>query len=460
MPETSENLSSILQPNGASVLSGQVDATSGYGDMSPITPGRTDLRSIIEGSLQADEETLPQNAGPEVITQRYPNGKPQLIKQVAQDAEGNYYDHGEWKVLNLEGEVLAKGQFKEGVMDGVWTRLHPPNSDGIFATRPFNLFKGPFTSTATFSEGNLDGIWTLQDAFERKIFEIPYRNGVRHGTATWWFPNAVTMREVTFKNGLIDGPLREWDDQNKLVRYEEFIDGKKIIRHTTFYRPQQRQEENFYLDGKLELTGDDDWWKAQPASFQVTTPRVQHGPASAWYDNDQPKMKGQYRNNVRVGRFTWWHPNGQKALEGNYNDEGQKVGDWTWWHTNGIKSIQGPYNNDVPTGVWTWWETDGQVKTKEDMDNRRAESSDAVGQAAPMDARSRDDNRDPSLTKPDDFDALEEIEPYSEGSIDILPGKLVPDESGMDATDPGNDNANSDEDPFGDFNSDDGNWNN
>ena len=259
------------------------------GEMRPIIPGRTDLRSMIEGSFQ-DEDTESDIQGPETITQRYPNGKPQLIKQVAQDAEGNYYDHGEWKVLNLQGDTLAKGQFYEGVMDGLWMRYHPQGSGGIFAAKPFNLFKAPFYSTASFSKGELDGVWLLQDAFERKVFEIPYRKGIRHGTAKWWFPNAVVMREVNFKEGLIDGPLREWNDENKLVRYEEFIDGKRIIRQTTFYRPKQRQDENFFLDGKLELSGSDDWWKAQPASFEVTTPRIQHGPALAWYENDQPKM--------------------------------------------------------------------------------------------------------------------------------------------------------------------------
>ncbi len=403
------------------------ESRSSYDEFQPIIPGRTDLRSIVEGTFEENELPPEENSGPEVVTQRYPDGKPQLIKQVAQDAEGNYYNHGDWTLLNRRGQTLAEGQFKEGVMDGLWRRWHPQDGGGIFATRPFDLFKGPFLSTATFSNGELEGMWTLYDNYERKIFEIPYREGIRDGTASWWFPNAVKMREVIFKKGLIDGPLREWNDQNEPVRYEEFIDGKKIIRQTTFYRPKIKQDENYFLDGKLELSGGDDWWQARPAGFQVTGARIQHGPALAWYDNNQPKMKGQYRDDVRVGRFTWWHQNGQKALEGDYDDKGNKIGSWTWWHPNGIKSIQGQYKDDVPTLEWTWWDSNGQVQSKEIMDEQESEIQ--ITEDSPE--KSTDDvtNKDDAiLTTPDEFEGLEEVEPFGEGSYDILPGKKPDDE--------------------------------
>ena len=341
------------------------------GKLQPLIPGRTDLRSAIENLDNWAEETHESTEGPEVIWQNYPDGTPQLMRHMAQDKEGNYYNHGDWKLFNRQGQILAQGQFYDGVMDGVWKRWHPQSAEGIFATKPFNLFRGPFLSTASFSKGELDGIWVLQDNFERKIFEIPYRNGVRHGTATWWYPSSMKMREVNFKDGLMDGALLEWDEQDKLVRRDEYFGGKKIIRQMSYYRPKYKESENYYLDVKLEPGGSDDWWQAKPAGFVPTGARLQHGPALSWYDNGQPKMKGQYKNDARYGRFIWWHPNGQKQLIGSYDENGNKVGAWTWWHPNGVKAIQGQYESNVAVEVWRWWDENGQVESTENISETR-----------------------------------------------------------------------------------------
>ena len=56
------------------------------------------------------------------------------------------------------------------------------------------------------------------------------------GTAIWWYPNDAKMRQATFKDGLIDGEVTDWDDSEEKVRVDRYVDGRKIILHTTFYR--------------------------------------------------------------------------------------------------------------------------------------------------------------------------------------------------------------------------------
>ncbi len=304
--------------------------------------------------------------GREIIRQRYPDGKVQVEREVAQDQDGNYFNHGLWRVFDRNENIVAQGEYKQGKMHGQWERKHSSQSGGLFATRPFNLFQSPFTSTASFVEGKLDGLWTISDAYERKVFEVPYRNGQRNGTATWWYPTMTKMREVTFKDGMIDGKLLEWDDQNRLTRDEEYYQGQKIVRNVAYYRPNQPESENYYRDAKLEVEGEDDWWEARPAPMVTSGQRVQHGPAQAWHSNGLPKMKGEYKNGARVGQFTWWHPNGNKQLEGSY-ENGQKQGRWIWRHANGMKAIEGQYEDDRPVGSWRWWDTEGKIEAEEQM---------------------------------------------------------------------------------------------
>ncbi len=336
-----------------------------------------------EVDQRADETAVQRpvyrgTAGTELVVQNYPDGNPMLRKEVALDADGNYHNHGRWEVLDRKQQRRASGQFREGKMVGAWYRWHEANEGGIFAEKPFNLFKGPFRSVAAFSGGKLDGTWAIFDSSGLKIFEIQYREGVRDGTATWLYPDQGNMRRANFVEGKLDGRLLEWDEQDKLVREEEYRSGRRVIRQSTWYRPEFKSSENSYLDGTLEFDGDDDWWKASPAPMRQTGERVQHGPANVWYPNRQPKMKGQYDEGNRVGRFVWWHENGLKQGEGVFVD-GEKTGHWTWWHDSGRKSIEGRFEDDAEVGVWTWWNEDGSVRATENMELKNTDTNSEIG---------------------------------------------------------------------------------
>ena len=365
----------------------------------------------------------------ETIRTRYPDGSVQILKNVSQDKLGNFYNHGVWRLFNQKGQVLAEGQFNRGLMEGQWQRWHPASSEGLFRTQPFNQFQGPFLSTATFTKGKLDGVWVLQDNERRKILEIPYRDGKRHGAATWWYPSSNKMRQVSFQKGQLDGTVKEWDSQNKLVRNDEFISGKKIVRNTSFYRPKQKESEAYFLDSELTLDGTDNWWDAQPALFIPRGDSVQHGPVSAWHDNGQLKMQGQYINDKREGRYSWWHRNGQRSLTGAYKT-GNKTGTWVWWHPNGMKQIEGTYQSDLESGVWTWWDESGNVIATEEM--TPAEATDELKEPIlqlNQPKSSFDLDQPESLKAPLDppaslGDSLEEIKP--ESPSDPQPSERLP----------------------------------
>ncbi len=302
----------------------------------------------------------------EWIRQRYPDGKVQVEREVAQDADGNYFNHGNWRLFNQTGQVLAEGLFQKGLMEGPWQRWHNTNDAAIFTIAPFNQYQAPFLSTATFHRGKLDGVWNIYDQNRRKIMEITYREGQRHGLAIWWFPNGVKMREVAFNQGVIDGPLMEWDQQNKATRNEEYIRGQKVVIDSKQFPNQQKQFEQYFLDAQLELDGLDQWWEAKPAPFKSKGERYAHGPIQLWYENGQPQMSGQFTKGSRDGQFTWWHRNGQKHLQGQF-EAGAKTGQWIWWHGNGFKATQGTYVTDSPQGEWVWWTEEGTIASRENL---------------------------------------------------------------------------------------------
>ena len=304
--------------------------------------------------------------GREVVVENYPDGKPKIIREMIQDEKGNFFNDGKWTVKKPNGQIAAQGTYKKNVMQGTWFREHAADSGGLFRTKPFNLFQGPFISYAEFKNGKLDGMWTISDQGRRKIFEVPYKNGQRHGTATWWYPDNGKMRQATFKNGVIDGEVIDWNESEQKTRVDRYVDGRKIILNTTFYRGKIKNSQEYFLDAKLEPDTEDNWWDAQPTPYLPTGVRAQDGPSMAWYENGQPKKRGQYDEDKPIGQFVWWHSNGNKKIVGMYS-KGKKNGRWTWWYANGMKQYDGQYKNDEPNGVWRSWSNTGKLLKKENL---------------------------------------------------------------------------------------------
>ena len=305
----------------------------------------------------------------EQVIENYPNGQPKLLRTVALDREGNYYNDGPWVVKDRDGKVVAAGTYRKGVMQGQWARRHTSAEGGMFSERPFTSFQGPFDSMANFKAGKLDGQWIVYDRAKRSIFEIGYEDGKRNGLATWFYPDTTKMRQATFKQGVLDGEVAEWDEDGRLVSKEFYKDGRKLIRNTSFYRPKVPKEESYYLDVKLRQNGLDNWWDAKPAPYLSSGKRIQNGQARAWYSNQQLQYQGQYRNDEPVGRFFWWHENGNRSTVGQFDRTGERDGRWIWWHDNGMKKIEGNYADDQPSGVWRSWNEAGKLIKSKNYDS-------------------------------------------------------------------------------------------
>jgi antitoxin component YwqK of YwqJK toxin-antitoxin module len=385
------------------------------------------------GNASDEEKAIDETARRlELIVENYENGKPKIRRYVTQDEKGNYYNQGKWQLLGRQQEITAEGEFDRGRMTGQWKRLHAKSEGGMFAAAPFSNFEGPYRSYAEFRNGKLDGVWKITDRFDQVIFEMPYRDGIRNGTASWFHTNSEKMLEISFKKGIIDGMLFEWNEQQEIVRQDEYIKGRKVVKDTQFFAKDKPLSQNFYLDGELIVDGDDDWWKAQPASYQTVGERVQHGPTGTWYENGQPQMRGQFDEGLRQGLFVGWHPNGQKDVVGRF-DKDIRVGKWTWWHANGFKSVEGAFEDGFQVGEWRWWNEDGTIKNRRDMSQERSvvETNDREESNEPDDAII-DPNAtevDPQRDQPEEIESQELPEKKKDASTEAesdIPLDVIP----------------------------------
>lgn len=336
----------------------------------PSTPAPTDEAAPdATASAPAEPNTIdpaPEPSGPETIQERFPNGAIKIERQVIQDSTGNYVNHGPWKQFDQRGNVIASGEYVHGERHGVWNRWYRSGEAELLSKAPYNDFPGPFISQATFKNGKLHGAWTIYDARQRKISQFETADGLRQGNSTWWYSNGKPMRAIEYRDGMIDGSLREWSPDGRLTTNQVYQMGRKLALKTQMHSGGQKKSEGMYLFAALNLEKPDEWWDARLATYTQTGKDERHGAWTAWYVNGQKQQQGEYRNDAPLGKFTWWHENGQKGVEGEYV-EGKQHGRWTWWHNNGQKSIQGQYAKGDPAGRWTWWKEDGKLSQTLEM---------------------------------------------------------------------------------------------
>lgn len=315
----------------------------------------------------------------DVVRERYPNRSVKIEREVTQDAAGNYVNHGTWKMWDEAGNVVAEGQFRDGKRYGLWTRWHRQGDSPLFGTAPYNLFSGPYISQATFDDGQLSGRWTIFDAKQHKISEFEMADGLRHGMSTWWYPTGQKMREVFYRDGLMDGDLLEWDQKSNLVVKDNFQEGRKLAPKAASYSETKRsagkkKNEGMYLHAKQVVKDRDDWWNAKVATYASEGKDQKHGMWTEWFPTGHEQMTGNFHHDVPVGTFVWWYSNGQKALEGTYLD-GKPHGRWTWWHNNGLKATEGEYLQGAEAGEWSWWNTDGRIARNKDFSGAASETA-------------------------------------------------------------------------------------
>ncbi len=324
-----------------------------------------DAPQPLEDPSSAGDES--ESQGPELIKERFPNGATRIERQVTQDAQGNYLNHGSWKMSDERGNLVAQGQYEYGNRTGEWIRWYRSVSDAnILSKPPYKNFAGPFISQATFKNDKLDGLWTIYDGKTHKISQWTFTDGKRNGPSTWWYPNGKKMRKAQFKNGDMDGQYVEWAPDGSPKIQETYQEGRKLAVKTSYHKGNAKKSEGTYLFAKDVEHSPDDWWNCTLITTVKTGKDEKHGHWVSWFVSGQKQLEGTYEHDVQVGPFTWWHSNGQKALAGHF-DHGKQDGVWTWWHANGQKSIEGEYARGNPTGRWTWWQEDGRVVQSADL---------------------------------------------------------------------------------------------
>ncbi|MFZ1689133.1 MAG: toxin-antitoxin system YwqK family antitoxin, partial [Flavobacteriales bacterium] len=188
------------------------------------------VERLVKGALHGDEVSY------------YADGK---------EAERTGYDHGRkqgpWKQWFPDGSVKAEGVYNAGQPEGRMTWYFATGKKEIEGSTVNGEKDG------TWFYWNEDGSIQLQMLFAKgEMVKIKKENGVFKE----YYDDEQLKEEVTWKNGAMNGPFTEWNDNGKWVETPmaptaEGIFAGDVQREL---KGQTRKREGTYVNGKLHGT--------------------------------------------------------------------------------------------------------------------------------------------------------------------------------------------------------------
>jgi antitoxin component YwqK of YwqJK toxin-antitoxin module len=315
---------------------------------------------------------------------------------------------GYWKTYNEQGILVSEGNRKNFELDSTWK---------------FYNDKSQVVMEVSYKEGKKNGI--RKTYREDEITEETFRNDVKDGLTSYFYPDGRIKKEVTFRDGLEEGIAREFDKDGRiitLITYKSgFITERELINR---YDNNGRKHGNwkyFYADGKVMMEGnykhglENGYFKeydkdgnlistdkfAEGTKLENVAELVKLDVRKDYYPDGKVKIAATYnkegqlegvrreylpdgtveksyifRNGIMIGegvvtekgeRDGYWKEyfdDGRLRAEGKYNKD-TREGPWKYYHPNGTIEQEGVYAGGKPEGDWLWYYPGGQVLREE-----------------------------------------------------------------------------------------------
>jgi antitoxin component YwqK of YwqJK toxin-antitoxin module len=305
----------------------------------------------------------------------YPNGKI--------SSEGTLKDgkpDGYWKSYNESGSIKSEGNRKNFELDSLWKFY---NQDGKLLLEIF------------YKSGKKNGLKTSY--LDKETVRENFRNDIKEGYTRYFYREGKIKQEIPFIKGLEQGFGKEYGTDGTIITLTEYkkgfiVDRLRINRRDGQGRKQGRWY-SFYENGNLktEVTYKDDMKNGylkeysesgdllkiskfvddviQPEAEEIQKLEVQN----EYYPNGKIKISAMFRNGVPEGlkrEYTaegnlekaYLYKNGVIIGEGIVKEDGNRDGQWKDFYSDGSLQAEGIYDNGKQIGEWKYYHLNGKLE--------------------------------------------------------------------------------------------------
>ncbi len=337
----------------------------------------------------------------------YPN---QLRK-----SEGNRLNFeldGEWKFYDKNGNLtniitykegikfgkseeyedcyLSKVQeFENGIQIGLEIEYYPDSSNSLIKKEtPFDTGRRDGIGYLYAKDGRILEIITYEKGFISKREKINREDeeGLKQGIWKEFYPNGKVKTESRFKDGKLNGYVKEYAVDGNLETAELYIDDQKqseeenhadfeivytyyedgsIKSALTYNLAGMKDGVSQYFDREGEVIASEIYEKdSLIAKGIVDRSGVRRGDWEFYYLGGQLKSKGKYQSGKKYGKWIYYFPSGAKEQEGFYDKSGEYTGEWKWYYEDGTLQRSEEFLKGEEDGMLVEYDKNSNVITK------------------------------------------------------------------------------------------------
>jgi antitoxin component YwqK of YwqJK toxin-antitoxin module len=255
---------------------------------------------------------------------------------------------------------LFAGDRKEGI-----SFIYYPEGK-VQQTIAYNGGKKEGLSKEYDKEGNIITLLEYNNDFliSREKINRTDNKGLKQGSWKDFYPNGGIKSEKSYKDDLLNGYYKEYDNRGKLVLTMLYENGS-IVKNKVEDEPDIEIVNKHDQDGKLIYSGP----YRNKIPVGIHRDYGKDGKViNAYVYNDNGLLVSEGivdEAGNRNGKWKDLYPNGKVMAEGQFSDN-RKTGVWKFYSISGKVEQTGSYNNGRPDGLWQWYYDNNSLLREEE----------------------------------------------------------------------------------------------
>jgi uncharacterized protein len=297
-----------------------------------------------------------------------------------------------WLFFDQSGDTTEKINYLYGKKNGWYYKYKKEPSKGVYiwskelyaadkkeGTAYVYFPDGKIKQTFTYSGGKKEGQSKEFDREGNVITLMEYNNdflvsrerinrtdskGMKQGDWKEFYPNGAVKSERTYKDDLMHGYYKEYDNRGKLTLTMLYENGA-IVKSKVEDEPDIEIVNKHDADGKLIYSGP--YRNKVPVGIHREFGKDGKVTNSFIYNDNGLLLAEGIVDEAgnRNGKWKDLYPNGKVEAEGQFSDN-RRTGQWKFYNDSSKIEQTGSFNNGRPDGVWNWYYNDGKLLKEEE----------------------------------------------------------------------------------------------
>ena len=297
---------------------------------------------------------------------------------------------GFWKSYYVTGVKKSEGKWQNNKLDSIWIFYNQLGD----TTEKINYYLGK-------KNGYYYKYFTGFEDQNRVKSKDLYINGSRNGKSILYYKNGIIGKEIPYVNDKKHGVGFEYDQEGNIITITRFRNNEIIVQEEInrydeedrkvgtwkkFYDNGNLKEEKSYSQGKL-----DGYLKRYNEDGKlVTAVKYNNGEVDLTakdfdtgieikedYDKQGNLIfQGSFKKEIPIGIHRYFNNNGEVVKSETYDIEGNLIakgvvlqngledGSWVYYYSNGKKRAEGVFRYGIKTGNWTYYYPNGKIQQK------------------------------------------------------------------------------------------------